>query len=286
MQKLFNVCIMFLGLSSLAQYKTEVILVGTYHMAGTSDKVKVNTSRDDILGEKRQKELDELLSILAAYSAEKIYVENEPVRQMYWDSIYAVYNEGKEVKLRNEIFQIGVKLAARLHLKRAVTCVDWHLESGQSESDRLYAAYCKNMQSLSDSIMHFEPEFSVYDKIVMDEIEAFNYEIPNLHLVSVFKQMNSREHLKKLYYGNITTYLDENAQGMGTFWTQYQMMRNYTIYSNIIKDVLKNQPKRVLVLYGAGHIEALRTLFESHPGIEVIDFSTLYKENEKSGKRI
>lgn len=285
MQKLFHICMLFLGFSSLAQYKTEVILVGTYHMAGTSDKVKVDTSQDDILGQKRQKELNELLSMLSVYKAEKIYVENEPVRQQYWDSVYTIYNAGKEVKLRNEIFQIAIRLAGRLHLK-SVTCVDWHLESGQYESDKLYAAYCKSMQSLSDSIMHFEPEFSVYDKVVMDEIEAFNYEIPNMHMVSVFKQMNSPEHLKKLYYGNISTYLDENAQGMGTFWAQYQMMRNYNIYSNIIKDILESQPKKVLVLYGAGHIEALKNLFESHPGIEVTDFSTLYKENEKSGKRI
>lgn len=284
-KKLLFFVFLFLGFTLFAQRNTEVILIGTYHMAGTSDKIKVDTNQDNILSDERQKQLNELLNVLSEYKAEKIYVENEPERQFYWDSIYKAYNDNNIISLKNEIFQIGIRLASKLNLKNGVLCVDWHLASSKFESDRLYALYCEHIHKLSDSIGVI-PEYSIYDKLVMDDIIAFNHEIPKMHLISVFEKLNSEAYLKKLFYGNITTYLDENAEGMGTFWAQYQMMRNYNIYSNIIKDILKDKPNKVLILYGAGHIEALRMMLANHPGIMVTDFNTLIAKYEKSKKHL
>jgi len=43
-------------------------------------------------------------------------------------------------------------------------------------------------------------------------------------------------------------------------------------------DILADRPKSVLVLYGAGHIKALKDMFEAHPLIEVVMFEDLFKK--------
>ncbi len=49
------------------------------------------------------------------------------------------------------------------------------------------------------------------------------------------------------------------------------MIRNVKIYQNIIKDILANKPKKVLILYGTGHIKALRNYLEVHPKIKIVN---------------
>lgn len=259
--------------------KTKVYLLGTYHMAGSGDQMQVDVKRDNILGDERQKELESLLDILERSNAEKIYVENLPERQQYWDSVFAASYKGKPVILRNEINQIGLKLAKRLDIRRGVTCVDWQEGNGGGISDSLYSDYCSGMVGYIESLqLEPESEFSAYDRMVLQEIKAFDEEIPNKDLLTVFRTLNSPAYLKKLLYVNITTYLDRNTEGTGAFNAQYQMMRNANIYSNIIRDILDERPQRVLVLFGAAHIAPLKSMFEAHPLIEVVMFEDLLNE--------
>lgn len=266
---------LLLSLTGYSQ-KTKVYLLGTYHMAGTSDAFKVDVGKDNILSAKRQQELDKLLNILEKSYVEQIYVESEPIRQPYWDSIYASYYKGNQVIMKNEIFQIGMKLAKRLDIHRGVLCVDWHQQGAVNEAEKHYSEYCHKMTELCDSLqLGDSDEFTAYDRMVMEELNAFNESVPDTDLVEVFKTLNTDNHLKKMLYANITTFLDKNIEGTGTYYAQYQMMRNYTIYSNIIRNILEERPARALVLYGAGHIQALKSLFEAHPAIEVVMFDEL-----------
>ena len=259
--------------------KTKVYLLGTYHMAGTTDAFKVDVGKDNILSAKRQQELQKLLDILEKSYVEQIYVENEPVRQTYWDSVYAEYYKGNQVLVKNEIFQIGMKLAKRLDIHRGVLCVDWHQQDVVNEAERYYSEYCSKMTALCDSLQLGDAdEFTAYDRMVMEEFDAFNKSVPDKDLLEVFTTLNSPDHLRKMLYANITTFLDKNIEGTGAYYAQYQMMRNYNIYSNIIRNILEERPARALVLYGAGHIEALKSLFEAHPAIEVVMFDDLLKQ--------
>lgn len=133
--------IFLFSLGSIAQTKTKVLLVATYHMGGTSDPVGVDLEKDDILGPKRQKEVGRLLDILERSGAEKIYVESLPGRQPFWDSIYNRHYTGRNVAMKNEIFQIGMKLAKRRGILQGVTCADWQQDSSRYSSERLFAEY-------------------------------------------------------------------------------------------------------------------------------------------------
>lgn len=263
-------------LSSFSQKKIQVVLVATYHMGGTSDALKVDSERDDILGTTRQKQLDLLLERLEASKAEKIYVESEPKQQPFWDSIYRNHFMGKSSVMKNEIYQIGIRLAKRLDIRQGVTCVDWGQYDNRYQSEKYFSEYAMKMNLYTDSLGPGDKDdLSAYDKMVFGELEAFNRLIPTTDLLTLFRTLNSADYLKKFYYANVTTYLEDNELGIGTFRSQFTTMRNVNIYSNIMQDILKDRPERVLVLYGAGHIQALKSMFEAHPAIEVVMFGDI-----------
>lgn len=266
--------------SSPAQVKVKVYLLATYHMGGTSDPVKVNMDKDNILGPERQRQVNTLLDLLERSGVEKIYVESQPDKQVFWDSIYREYYAGRPVTMRNEIYQIGIRLAKRLGITGGVTCVDWGQYDGKRLGDKHFADYSLRMQRLADSLnINEKDEFTGYDKMVLKELDALNDNIPSMDLVSVYRTLNSPEYLSKFLYANITTFLDKNTEGMGAFWSQYNMMRNANIYSNIIRSILAERPGKVMVIFGAGHVQALKDMFRAHPAIEVVEINTLLEND-------
>lgn len=275
----FLMFLCLLSLQAASQNKVQVYLLGVYHMGGTSDALGVDLKKDNILGPQRQQDLDLLLNRLAKSNVEKIYVESFPERQVYWDSINTLHYTGKPVGSKNEIYQIGIKLAGRLGIRQGVKCVDWNQDRGKYVSDKYFKEYSLKMNLHIDSLeINEDEEYSAYDRNVLHELDDFNHKIPQMDLLSVFRRMNSEEYLHKFFYVNVTTFLDKNTNGLGAFWYQYNMVRNANIYSNIIKDILNDRPQKVLVIYGAGHIQALKDMFKAHPAIEVVEISTLLGE--------
>lgn len=275
----FFLILLLAAMQLSAQGKVKVYLLATYHMGGTADAMKVDPAKDNILGSKRQQELDLLLARLAKTNVEKIYVESTPKNQVFWDSIFKLHFTGKKVAMKNEIFQIGIKLAEKLGIRRGVTCVDWWQDEAKSAADKVFADYCRKMNKLGDSLSADDAgQFSNFDRMVIKDLTALNQKIPDMDLLSVYLTLNSDEYLRKFHYANVTTYLDKNTQGLGTFYSQYNSMRNVNIYSNIMQDILEHRPEKVLVLYGAGHIQALKDMFKSHPLIEVVEINTVLAE--------
>lgn len=252
------------------QEKTKVLLLATYHFGNTSDKMKVS---EDILSPKKQKQINELLEKLNAFKPEKIYVENQPNRQNFWDSIYKNYQKAhKPLKIRNEIFQIGIKLAEKSNIKEGVTCVDWQIEPTHTFTEKEYMKYLHKILKYDDSIEKINPsQESKYEKEISSEIKNIYGEIPKMDLIDGYKIINSKKFIDKMFYGNISSLLDIDVNKTNVFWSQNNMIRNVNVYQNIIQNIIRNKPKRVIVIYGAGHIKALRNYLEVHPAIEIVN---------------
>jgi hypothetical protein len=95
-----------------AAARAEVLVLGTYHMANPGHDI-YNMQADDVLAPKRQQELAELAAVLKKFHPTKIAVEADygtdavPKR-------YAEYLAGTHPLSRNEIEQIGFRLAKDL----------------------------------------------------------------------------------------------------------------------------------------------------------------------------
>jgi hypothetical protein len=67
-----------------------------------------------VLEPARQREVEELIELLAAFRPTKVAVEFTPDRQPRLDSLYAEYRAGRWALRRNEVYQLGFRLAAHL----------------------------------------------------------------------------------------------------------------------------------------------------------------------------
>jgi hypothetical protein len=92
----------------------QVAILGMFHMGESSDYRKAEM--DSPLTGKRQREIAEVVNKLAAFRPDKIFVENTPDTQEFWNQVFEQYKKGRlpaeSSVLVNEIFQIGIKTAA------------------------------------------------------------------------------------------------------------------------------------------------------------------------------
>jgi hypothetical protein len=274
---LLVIIILQMSLSCFGQEKTKVLLIGTYHFGGnTPDKHKV--SGDLILSDKKQKELNDLLGRIEKFKPQRIYVENEIDMQSRWDSLYMEHKKGIDLPIENEIYQVGVKLASRLNLKEGVTCVDWQVVPARTYAEKEYFALLEKIVSYhEDNNIPYDTENLEHTRQIINNATAFNERIPQMNLVDVFRYLNSDSFVNNTFYSNRLALLETDEHSLMAFWSQNMMTRELKIYQNIIQDILKNKPQRVMILYGAAHMKAMKNFLEVHPGIEVVEVSKYLK---------
>ena len=258
-----------------AQNKVEVLFIGSYHMAGTGDAMKVEA--DNILSSNRQKQINELLDLLQTYHPTKIFIENTAARQVYWDSLYTLAEKGmlpNDAWARSESYQLGTKLAHRLKLPKAVVCVDWQQTDTDDLSpfDSLYQHYVKTITTsqLYQSVQS-DPKalYSDNAKSVITDIQTMYSRVAKMPLKEALLLLNSPAVQKKLFYANDVMLMDKNALDYGVTGANFNVVRNQQIYTNILHHITPSD-RRVMVIYGAGHTEALRHMVEGNPGFILI----------------
>src|SRR5688500_5813851 len=95
--------------STLHAQRPQVLILGTYHMSGSGDYIQVSV--DDVLSPTRQRELQALADQLAKFRPTKIMVEASATRDSALNATYRDYLAGTYTLTRNEIDQIGFRLA-------------------------------------------------------------------------------------------------------------------------------------------------------------------------------
>src|SRR5256885_14599400 len=98
-----------------APARAEVLVLGVYHMANPGHDI-FNMQADDVLAPKRQAEIAQVIAALKKFNPTKIALEADS----FSDRIpkrYAEYVAGKYELTRNEIDQIGLRLARELDHK-------------------------------------------------------------------------------------------------------------------------------------------------------------------------
>src|SRR6476661_4965751 len=92
--------------------RPEILILGTYHMANPGHDVH-NMQADDVLSPKRQQEMTQLIDVLKRFRPTKIAIEGDVTSQRLTKE-YSDYLTGKYTLNRNEIDQVGYRLAKEL----------------------------------------------------------------------------------------------------------------------------------------------------------------------------
>ncbi len=249
-----------------AQAKPEILIVGTYHMANPGHDI-FNTSADDVLSPKRQTEIAELLAVLKRFRPTKIAIEST----VYDDTRkkqYADYLAGKHTLTRNEIEQVGFRLARELGMKTIhpvdydgdfpwQRLVNFAKATGKSpQFDQLYA----DMGAFFKKQGEFLPTHTILETLLF--INADNRVAVDVGF-----------YFREVHFGEVGDYAGADLL---TSWYQ----RNMRIYNNITS-LIESPDERILVIYGAGHLGWLRQAAENDPTVRLRKLAEFVTEQAK-----
>lgn len=258
--------------------RIKILILGTFHFGETNDANK--TAFPDLMTDKRQKEIAGIVESLVKFEPNKIFVENEATQQKLWKQILSDYKKGvlKE-QPRNEIFQIGVRLADKLR-ENQIYCIDD--QTNQLDYSKIQEFEEKHKDDKSPEL---NSEF-------FNLAYPFKRENPAPKLADVSLRdyllfLNSPDQMLRSSYDYTHYAIGDGIGGdyTGTNLTATWYKRNLYIFTNILRKTSK-QDKAYLLLIGAGHAYILKHLFESNPHFEVVSVNdVLGKKNAEIRKK-
>jgi len=249
-----------------------VLLVGSFHFEYYNlDAHK--TAKDqqvNILSVQKQKEMEELVTYLNKFKPTKIAIEADK-NTGYFIQRYRAYKRGKKPLGSDEIEQIGFRLMEKFNLD-TIYGVDARsladdLSRGKDSStfrfmlDSIYA----NWDYISDDIIsqRYEQYANAGDQLAL-----------NMSLLDYFKYTNSDKILNREFgfylNGDFTLGDTRGADALAMDWYN----RNLRIYRHL-QQITTAPSDRILVIFGRGHIDILKHLFECSPQYKLIKFDEL-----------
>ena len=242
--------------------KAQVMILGSYHF-GNGGEHLINVEVADVMSDKKQLEIIEVIDKLSKFKPNKIAVEAKVTSAKELNNDYIEYcSNNSEIKSniighRNEIVQLGFRLANRLdHSKIYPIDVPAFLP----------------FEPLDDYAKNNLPE--LYEKIHQEIAKGAkqNEDLQKNNTVGEILRYLNNENRIEIEHSNF--YLDLNQVGAGdkyyganfiTAWYE----RNIKIFANL--QAISEPGDRILVIYGAGHCKIFKDFVSSYKEMELVD---------------
>jgi hypothetical protein len=241
--------------ATCAPGEVQVMLLGAYHFANPGRDV-IKQDFDDVLKPQRQAELEELVVRLASWKPDRIGVEWP---WSFMDSTrarYARYRAGTLAPTRNEVVQIGFRLAARLG-HPAVYPID----------DDSFLDVNDSLKAVDQRRPEFKRTRDSVVAILQSEARKTNEWMRGTTIVQHLARLNTDEALHgNNSLGMFGGYL---AAGEGSNYGGPQFLakwyeRNFDMAHNLTR-ILAPEVRRILVVVGSGHVPPLRNILDEAP---------------------
>ena len=248
-----------------------LMVLGSYHMDNPGQDAR-NIEADDVLTPKRQKQIAEVLDRLAPFAPTKVAIEGAFVGST-WPARYLSYRKGEYKLGRNEIEQIGLRLAERMNLAR-VHPVDFAMWMDGRVPAEIGEARPRPSPSPSAPA---EPETPRSVPEVFREMEAL-VTGGKATVLEILRYANSERFMREDHATYIRglrpdPYSNElyGATNPVTNWYK----RNLRIFTNLYR--ISEPGDRILLLIGSGHLSILRRLAIDAPDVCLVDAETYLK---------
>jgi len=231
----------------------EVMIVGTYHMANPGLDLH-NTRSDDVLAPRRQQELAAVAAALARFEPTLVAVEwpADTTRERY-----RAYRDGTLGESRNEVVQLGFRLAQAAGLD-AVHGID-------ADGDFPYAPVQAFAQAHGQDAVLAEAHAQIGAAVVelQDVIDGGS-------IAQALRWMNEPRRIAddNAFYRRLLR-IGAGAEQPGLDLLTAWYRRNFAICANLLQ--LTKPGDRAVVFYGAGHAYLLRQCIEETPGLRLVE---------------
>ncbi|MCM3741888.1 DUF5694 domain-containing protein [Oceanobacillus luteolus] len=221
----------------------KVLVLGTFHMA----------EHEDLYSEKRQIEIEDLVSKLASFKPTKIAVEMAVDKTELLNNKYRKYNDGTYNLEMNEIFQIGFRLG-RMLKHEEIYPIDWIDNAGMEYGDMEKWAKENQPELFSE----------IYDGIYIPELTD------NTSILDYYRELNDPSWLNTLHkmYVNIARIGDFNNY-VGMKWLSWWYKRNLIMFSNLTR-LINIQEERILFIVGCSHSTIVNKFIEESEVCKVV----------------
>lgn len=230
--------------------EADFLFVGSFHMDNPGRDVH-NTRVDDVLADKRQREIAEVARLIARFKPTKIMVEADTTSQSKLDERFKASCHGDRPMTRNEVEQLGFRIACGQKLS-GVVAVDWNALGPIKDEDSV--DYRQAIERHGQQVQR-EEDLRV-GKARNDEDQRT---LQQGTIGDMLLRLNSPGWLR----ANARAYFRIGLYGtaddpIGANWDMLWYGRNLAIFNNIVRRTEAGD--RVLVIYGAGHGNWLRQM--------------------------
>ncbi|MDR3389337.1 MAG: DUF5694 domain-containing protein [Rudaea sp.] len=256
---LFAIVIAFSASAARTAGATEVMILGTYHMANPGLDLH-NVKSDDVLLPKRQRELEAIAGSLATFKPTLVAVES-PAKSGAAAKVekYHEYTEGKLADSRNEVVQVGFRLARQMNLPEV-----WGIDV---QSDFPYDAVKRFAESHGPAL---QDRLDALDASVERMLDGLNRVLKAGSIGDGLRYMNDPQRIAEgnEFYRSMLLFgagIEQPGAALLDAW----QARNNAICARLIQ--LARPADRVVVVYGAGHSYLLRQCVREMPGFKLVE---------------
>lgn len=242
----------------------KVLIVGTFHMAKPGLDM-FNPSVKDVLGERRQREIADVVGRLARFKPTKVALEYPPDSRKPPER-YAAFKAGKYTLTADEQDQLGFRIA-RDSAHEKVYGIDFRQDMDFDKVTK-FAQSRGQGRVIQDLMARFQS--AVGPMLADDYMER--HSIGEILIGYNAPEFDRLGH--SLYMGLLRVGVGAECPGTDLVVGWYD--RNLRMATNVVR--LADRPgERILVLVGSGHAKLLREFLGQTPGIEVVDAGTYLK---------
>lgn len=257
----------YVSAETTGKEKIRAMILGSFHFNYPSrDKhVTKENNRVDMMSEKRQKEITEVIECLKRFKPTKIMIETNITFQKKTDKRYASYVEGNYKLRRDEREQLGFRIAKELGHKR-VYCVN----TMSGDIDR----YLKDKDDFFKELEIYDEKgpFSKTEQEYFQFYESNEKYLRKASLRDFYLRTNTKEHIDRMqgaYFLNVFHWEQKKLDYAGTDWQCARWNnRNMRIFRNISR--YSEAGDRILIIYGSGHHAHLRDYINYSPFHEYV----------------
>jgi len=245
-----------------AEPPIQVMILGVYHLANPGHDIH-NIKVDDVTTPRRQAELAELAARLEQFKPTRVAVEAMVKTPELTYTPYHDYKPSDLANKRNEITQIGFRIAHDVGLAE-VHGID-------EDSDTIdYFPYGKLQAYIEHAGGATKAQFAALNQQMETQVAAFAALQRKQSIAALLAGMNEPARIRadNAFYFEILKLGDATVQA-GAELNGGWYLRNAKIFAKLTQ--IARPGDRVIVVFGAGHAFWLRHFVENTPGYQLVE---------------
>lgn len=242
--------------------KTKIMTLGVFHFQFPNLDFQKTDKKDEIsvLDEPFQSQIVALCRWIEEFKPTKIAVEFNPIHQLRVDSLFNLYKSGRWQLGKNEVYQLGFRMAKNLGHGR-VYCID---DMGRHYS-RIDSLFKDNQRLKRFENYYMSNADSIYRQVQKQEKIG--------DIAQTIKELNNPHNIKeRLAAYLLHPFKYEEVPGDFTgvdFESGRWYNRNLRIFRNIQR-INQDRDERILLIIGSDHLNLLNHLFDVSKEFELV----------------